>query len=143
VNTENATVNTKLSDEEKSVDQMDEERMEAPAQSNPHNSKIIGRVSHIYSVADTVLSLPFCNEVDCLADVEILALPFRGKTFHGQFNEGDTLKIQFVFTLESTTTRFPELNEPLPGLSVDDYFEAELFESDNGVYRVQLYERKG
>ena len=79
----------------------------------------------------------------CIADVLIEKIMRNGQNYHGQYEVGDTLRIFFHFTLESTGSLFPELDHPLPGLKAKDVFEAELTEKEGEPpFTVYLYKRK-
>jgi len=131
----NQPITTKVVQNE--VDKEDEDLMKGPKKGSPSNSVIIGKIVEI-TPPDLSQEFP-CNEVSCLAKVELMAMSKFGSSFHGQYNEGQVLTVRFVFTLEQTSERFPELNEPLPGLDVNNFFEAELFESEEKGYSVKLY----
>lgn len=127
-----------------SVDEIDENIMkDAVSQSSPRNTRVIAKIiDRIETTDEDVLMNTMCANHPCRASIEFMAMTFHGSNFHGQYNEGDTVIARFVFTLDPTETIFPELNNPLPGLAVGDFFEAELFENDRGEYTIQIYDKK-
>lgn len=126
------------------LDHDDEQIMKrGPEESSPKNSVVIGKlVERIASTTQDVEWNDKCSNHPCRGKIELLALSNRGSNFHGQYNEGDTIEVRFVFTLDPTDKIYPELNTPLPGLMVGDFFEAELFERESKDYRIQLYDKK-
>lgn len=131
----NQPIETKVVENE--VDKSDEALMKGSKKGSPSNSVIIGRIVEI--VAPNPQHDAPCNEVSCRAKVELMAMTKYGASFHGQFSEGEIIEVYFMFTLEETSNRFPELNEPLPGLTENKFFEAELFEAEEEGYSVKLY----
>lgn len=106
------------------------------------NSIVLGRLTSKRMMDGVDQDSP-CAAVECMGSFEILSFIQYGANFHGQIEEGQIVEALFDFTLSDTKNAFPELNEPLPGLNVDDYFEAELFEDvDDGSLTIRLYELK-
>ena len=105
---------------------------------NEFNSSIQGRILKRFK-ADERYGQPFVEHF-CMADVLLEKIIRYGQNYHGQYEEGDTLRLFFHFTLENTEALFPELEQVLPGLKVKDVFEAELTEKEGEPpFTVYLY----
>ena len=126
------------------IDKEDEDlMMQDINESSPKNSRVIAKVVAIQNSSPEDIQMnSFCEAHPCMAKIEFMAMTHHGANFHRQYNEGDTIEARFVFTLDATDDIFPELNQPLPGLTKGDFFEAELFESDIGEFSIQIYDKK-
>jgi hypothetical protein len=108
---------------------------------NTFNSRIEARILDRFK-ADVRFGELYAGHY-CLADVLIEKIVQNGQNYHGQFEEGDTLRLFFSFTLESTESLFPELEHHLPGVRDGDIFEAELTEKEGEPqFTVYLYQLK-
>lgn len=133
-----AVIESAPAKEIKSSDE-DDEMGELQAASN---SKVLAQLVSKSKMDGVSVESP-CHATECIGSFEIKAFIQYGANFHGQLEEGQVVQAEFEFTLSETSGAFPELNHPLPGLSVGDYFEAELFENvDNGSFTIRLYELK-
>ncbi len=81
-----------------------------------------------------------CSKVPCWANVKVDSILGIG---HGGpfFSVGDTLKVNFVFTLSETTEELiPNLDKRLPGLDIGEKFRANIRALVNQNYNKEILE---
>lgn len=63
-----------------------------------------------------------CSIYPCKARVRIIDIVSCGSSVSLFFNAGDTLTVQFAYTLHNTKKLFPKMQEHYPGLKKGDIF---------------------
>jgi len=109
---------------------------------SPSNSVVQAKIVSYTSFIETGNQL--CLTHPCFAKIHLLKIENYGSNFHGQFAVHDSIDVYFEYTLANTESLFPEFNYHNQGLSLNDTFSAELFESNSGLvtYKIKTYEKK-
>ncbi len=87
-----------------------------------------------------------CRDQNCYAKVRVDKFVQRGSGLASAFEAGDEIKVFFAFGLKpSGPTNFGELASPLPGLSINDAFEASIeiaqASSEEKRYTIHRYKK--
>ncbi|MFC1493472.1 hypothetical protein ACFL6O_05875 [candidate division KSB1 bacterium] len=112
---------------------------------SPNHARIVGKIIRIHPELSEREDHP-SSLVPYMADVRIEELMGTGMAFPGSISEGKTITVKFTFTLSPTKDLFPELKDHLPGLKVNDSFQADMMGTDSrsgGVdYTIDGYIKK-
>lgn len=128
--------------ETSSADAADEQLMqEGPAMEGPTNTVIWGQIEEVLPISKTP-GYPHCETQPCRAIVNVLAIKGVGSNYHGQYEAGQVIEVQFAYTLSPTEGLYKTLNFSLPGMVESEVFEAEIHEPEAGEYIIKYYEKK-
>ncbi|MCP4724434.1 MAG: hypothetical protein GY863_05345 [bacterium] len=116
-----------------------------PSRISPNHARIVGKIIRIHPELSENKDHP-SSQAPSLADVRIEKLLGTGMAFPGSISEGKTVTVKFAFTLSPTKDLFPELKDHLPGLKINDRFQADMMGTDSrsgGVaYTIDGYTKK-
>lgn len=104
-------------------------QMQKPAQPSPGISpdhcRIVGTVVSIDEALSSASGDP-CSKAPCLATVRIDEVLGYGSGFTSRLAKGNQFVMRFQYTLSPTTTLFPEMSPPMPGLTAGAQFQADV-----------------
>ena len=106
----------------------------APAAASPMSCHIEGQILKEEKVPGND-STSLCAKYPCKATVLLTGISGCGSSVSVTFNTGDTIEINFAYTLHSTSSIFSSMPTKFPGLKVGDHFAANAFQHmqlDNG-----------
>jgi hypothetical protein len=112
------------------------------SEEGPEPTRILGRLISRFPDQSYAGTQHPCAHEDCVGEIEVLRIAYFGNAYHGQFAEGDIIAVRFKLTLAETTHLYPNLDVTLPGLAVNNIFEADLFLDENNTempYSIDLY----
>jgi len=112
---------------------------------SPNTFEIAGTIKEILEI-ESNNSDDICTKVACKAKVSLDQILGYGSGVNVSLAEGQIIEIKFLYTLSNTKTIFPELRQPLEGLSVGDSFQAIVMVSDGvgekNIFEIGIYEKK-
>jgi|GEM_PF-3765379 len=92
----------------------------------PNTCLVTAQVIRIHDPNTSVKDSSPCGRFACKAQIRIVTVHAYGSAFSGAVNTGDSAEAYFAFTLQPTQNLFPQREQPLPGLRVNDTFTALL-----------------
>jgi hypothetical protein len=106
---------------------------------------IVGSIISIDSTKHSTDKNTPCSKAPCWAEVKIEKITGIGQG-GPLLDEGDTVTVKFTFTLSETTEDLiPNLDKRMPGLSIEDKFEADIRTlpgtSSGKLYTVYFYSK--
>ena len=113
------------------------------ASSTPMSCKIEGEIVSEMKMQDKDTG-SICSKYPCKAKVRILKVLDRGSSVSISINAGDTIEVNFAYSLSSTSTISPAMKAQYPGLKRKDRFIADVTEhlqiAANPLFTVYGYE---
>ncbi len=92
----------------------------------PDDISIKGKLLRIVTTGASYSDFP-CNKYPCTAEIEIIEMISRGRTYPGNAAKGHVLKVIFPMTLVASDVVFKGLTAmPYPGLKEGNVFQANM-----------------
>lgn len=92
----------------------------------PDDIRLNARLVRVIAPVPAFTAYP-CSRYPCLADIEIIEILARGRTYQGVATQGQVLRAFFPMTLISSDVVFTEKKSlAYPGLSEGSVFQADL-----------------
>jgi hypothetical protein len=122
------TTENPIVSEDKAMQQKPDEVVAAPIvkdELGPDDIAIQGKLLRM--ITDTSFPDFPCNKYPCMAEVEIIEIIARGRTYPGNTEKGKVMKVIFPMTLRSSDGVFKDSNVmPYPGLKEGNFFWATM-----------------
>lgn len=96
----------------------------------PNHCRMVGTVIAIKPSLEGRTATDPCGKAPCIATVRIDSVLGYGSAFGTTLSSGKEITIRFTHTLSPTKELLPEVNPPLPGLSVGSQFQADVRTSE-------------
>jgi hypothetical protein len=132
------------SEEKKSESEMIKNPPPGPA---PGTCRIIATVETIDRTLKGTSEKDPCGKAPCMATIKIDSVLGYGSAFPKPFAAGQKVKVTFAQTLNPTKDVWPDIQPPLPGLRVNDRFEATIGSAmvvgtSEPAFTIHSYEKK-
>ncbi|MEO1254343.1 MAG: hypothetical protein AAFY41_05590 [Bacteroidota bacterium] len=112
----------------------------------PDHIRIQGKLVSLSSRTD---NSEMCQQNPCWAFVQVSKIIGYGSAFRGSVTVSDTVQVKFTTTLLPTQSLFPKRKNHLPGLVVNDRFQADMkqaisqdFNNQSNDYEIATYSKK-
>ena len=110
---------------------------------NPMSCRVEGRVLRVLPIGD-VDSGSVCSRYPCKALVRVIDVSLCGQAVSAPLHAGDTVTVNFAYTLEKTSVAIPSMKATYPGLKKGNHFianvEQRLAPGSGGSYTVYDYQ---
>ncbi|OJJ22296.1 hypothetical protein BKI52_06330 [marine bacterium AO1-C] len=87
--------------------------------------RVIAQVVKVKPINKTLQNTP-CADHPCEAMIKIEKVVGTGAFFYGEIKQGQSLEAYFTKTLASSEKNYPQLKPALPGLNLNDRFQADI-----------------